>query len=285
MTRRFLTVILLAAGGCAPLAITGKPSNRLPISRLAPDAIVLDVAFVRLPAANEAAYEAIWEAADEQRLKPELRRDLASNGLRVGVFGQQLPTALRELVDAPQDTLVEQSQEFDASAIRLSGGRQHLQLRSGRGAKVVASKTFPELPMLLCEEGRIRGHQLSQAQCLLAVKAYPQGDSRVKLELLPEIEHGEMKSQWVGSEGSFMQRAGRERLALDRLRLQTLLSPGQWLVLSTTPEIKGLGESFFSESAGGTVDRRVLVMRLSQTQFDDLFAPEQTSAPLATPGE
>ena len=32
-------------------------------------------------------------------------------------------------------------------------------------------------------------------------------------------------------------------------------------------------------------ERRLLVIRYAQTQFDNLFAPEQTSAPLATPGE
>ena len=32
-------------------------------------------------------------------------------------------------------------------------------------------------------------------------------------------------------------------------------------------------------------ERRLLLIHYAQTQFDDLFAPEQTSAPLATPGE
>ena len=38
-------------------------------------------------------------------------------------------------------------------------------------------------------------------------------------------------------------------------------------------------------SRGSAVERRLLLIRFAQTQFDDLFAPEQTSAPLATPGE
>jgi hypothetical protein len=33
------------------------------------------------------------------------------------------------------------------------------------------------------------------------------------------------------------------------------------------------------------MERRMLVVRFSQAQIDDLFLPEQTSAPLATPGQ
>jgi len=68
---------------------------------------------------------------------------------------------------------------------------------------------------------------------------------------------------------------------LDRLRLESLLGPGQSLVVSATGDIKGLGEHFFSETANSAVQRRLLVIRVAQTQLDDLFAAEPTPAPLA----
>jgi hypothetical protein len=67
----------------------------LPPVKLAPDAVVLDTAFVRLPIKDQSAYDEIWQAADELALPAELRRTLALNGLRVGRFGQQLPARLR----------------------------------------------------------------------------------------------------------------------------------------------------------------------------------------------
>jgi len=82
-----------------------------------------------------------------------------------------------------------------------------------------------------------------------------------------------------------VQQTSQDRLILDRLRFEAMLSPGQSLLISTTPEIKGLGEHYFSQQASGAVDRRLLLVRFAQTQFDDIFAPAQTSAPLATPGE
>lgn len=274
----------VAAGGCAPLSPAAKPPSQLPPARLAPDAVVLDIAFVRLAALDRDAYRAIWNAADEQSIPASVRRDLATNGLRVGVYGQQLPPRLRELLDAPPSQLHNLS-EAATSDVELGGARQHLPLRAGHRSIVKASPLYPSLAVLVSEEGSVRGHQLTAARCILSLKPHPLGDGRVKLDLTPEIEHGETKSRWVGNEGMMIQQTGQERLVFDRLRLEAVLSPGQWLLVSTTPEIKGLGEHFFAHSVGGAVNRRALLIRYAQTQFDDLFAPEQTPARLATPGE
>ncbi len=274
----------MVISGCAPLNSSSRTSKSLPPGRLPPDAVVLDVAFVRLKAADVASYDAIWSAADEQRLDADLRGSLEKNGVRAGVLGQQLPLRLRELLDTPPKLLAELSQG-QPEELDFNGSRQHLPLRAGHRSVIKASKVFPSLPVLLSEEGSVRGYQLTDARCTLSLKAHPQGDGRVKLNLTPEIEHGEMKARWGGSEGMMIQQTSQDRLILDRLALETMLGPGQSLLVSTTPDIKGLGEYFFSQHVGGTVERRLLVIRYAQTQFDNLFAPEQSSAPLVTPGE
>jgi hypothetical protein len=279
-----LIVITLVACGCAPLNSAPKQSNRLPPARLAPDAVILDVAFVRLKASDQKVYEAIWNAADEQQFPSELRTRLTTNGLRVGIIGQQLPNQIRELLETRPGTLEDLS-EGATSDLEIGGSRQHLPVRAGYRSIIKASKVYPSLAVLLSEDGTVRGHQLADARCIVALKPYPMGDGRVKLGLTPEIEHGESKTRWTGSEGMMIQQTGQERLVLDRLRIDSVLSPGQSLLLSTTPEIKGLGESFFSQLVGSAVERRLLLIRFTQTQFDDLFAPEQTSAPLTTPGD
>jgi hypothetical protein len=261
-----------------------KSGNRLPARRLPPDAVVLDVAFVRFPASDAAKYEAIWNAADEQALGTDLRRALATNGLRVGVFGQQLPVPLRELLDAP-DKLSQSLTQAGEGEPDLATSRQHLPVRAGHRSIITASGILKTLPVLLSEEGTVRGHQLEDARCIFSLKAYPQGDGGVKLALTPEIEHGESKTRWGGTEGMLIHQVGQDRLVLDRLRWEAALRPGQSLLISGSPEIKGLGESFFSQKSGGQVERRMLVVRFSQAQIDDLFLPEQTSAPLATPGQ
>ena len=80
----------------------------------------------------------------------------------------------------------------------------------------------------------VRGHQLTDARCTLSLKAHPQGDGRVKLNVTPEIEHGEMKARWGGSEGMMIQQTTQDRLILDRLSFDALLGPGNILLLSVT---------------------------------------------------
>jgi hypothetical protein len=278
-----LAALALLLAGCVPLLPAKKDANQLPPVRLPPDAVAVDIATLRLPPGDSDLYDEIWQAADEQSIPVETRRELAANGLRAGIYGQEPPTCLRALLHAPQAKISDIS---DAAAeLELGSTRQHLPLRAGHRSVIQASPVFPSLPILTSDAGSVRGHQLTDARCTFALKAYPLGDGRAKLTLTPEIEHGESKSRWIGGEGLMIQQTGQDRLVLERLALDAVLSPGQWLILSTTPDIKGLGQHYFAHSAGGTLHRRVLVLRYSQTQFDDLFAPEQTTARLATPAE
>lgn len=286
--RRVALLAILAVGsGCARW-VTNLPeeTSKLPPPRMSPDSVVLELAFVRIPVTDQATNDAVWAEADEQHFPPELRRQLSANGLRMGVLGQELPQKLREALDAASaQALEDRSEDVATSDTEVNRAQRRLQCRTGRRAKIVVTKTHAKLPLLTIEEGQIRGNELTNAQCLFAFKPYPQGDGRVRLDMTPEVEHGEMTTRWVGQEGSLMQRVGRERLVLDRLRSAATLALGQVLVISTTSEVKGVGERFFTEPAGGTVERTLLLVRVAQTQFDDLFAPEQIPAPLATPAE
>jgi hypothetical protein len=293
MVRHAVISVLLHAlvftAGCAPIAALPirsetKKSNPLPSGKLPPDAVVLDLAFVSLKSNDDETYAAIWNATDELSLAPELRKSLATNGLRVGIYGQNLPPQLVALLDA-KPNLLEKIGEGGSGDLDLDGGRRQLPLRAGHRSIINISQVFPDLPVLISDDGQVRGQQLAQARCVLSLKSHPLGDGRVKLLLTPEIEHGEPKTRWMGSEGMMIQQTSQDRLTLDRLRWEVVLRPGESLLVGPTPEHKGLGEYFFTQTSGGNTKSRFLVMRFSQTQFDDLFAREQTSAPLATPGE
>lgn len=283
--------VLLAmsvASGCAPIALPkqtlAKKSNALPTARLAPDAVVLDIGFASLGLSDAETYTAIWNVTDEQSIEPELRRSLEANGLRVGIFGQQLPAELRGLLDA-KPNLLEAITAGGTGELELDGGRQQLPVRAGHRSIIKASQIYQRLPVLISEDGTVRGQQLVDARCVLSLKSFPLGDGRVKLVLTPEIEHGENKTRWLGSEGMMIQQTAQDRLVLDRLRWEVVLRPGETMLVGPQGDNRGLGEYFFAHKSGGNVQRRLLVVRFSQTQFDDLFAREQTSAPLATPGE
>jgi hypothetical protein len=118
---------------------------------------------------------------------------------------------------------------------------------------------------------------------LFVVRGYPSGDGTVRVDLVPEIRHGDVKQKWAPGNGTLLRDAGQEASAFDQLRLTAILSPGQTLLVTGTEEAKGLGGLLFSRGSGESSERLLLLLRLAQTQYDDLFAPEQTTEPLATP--
>lgn len=284
---RSLAICLwLTAGGCAswhPAEDEGV--SQLPASPLPADSVVLEVAFARMPLSDQAAYDEIWQHADEQAFPIEVRRELAANGLRCGILGNQLPMRLKQVLDRNASSLADQAEDAIEAESATSRADRRIQCRAGRRAKVYTSKTFDSLALLTQEQGVVRGWPLSQAQCLFGLKAYPQGDARARLDLVPEVEHGETKTQYVGREGTVMPQLARERVVLDSLKLEATLTPGHVLMISTTPEAKGLGNHFFVESSVAGPVRSLLLIRLAVTQHDDLFAPDQLSEPLATPAE
>lgn len=291
MHYRPLTALLFAAlawlgSGCALLTTTAqKPeSATLPAPALPANSVVLEVAFARLPLADAAAYDSIWSQVDEQHFPADLRRQLADNGVRCGIVGMQLPPQLKEVLDASELGILERGEDSPDDP-ELDRASRRIQCRSGQRGKILVTRQLDSFSLLLLEESRVRGFLLSQAQCLFGLKVYPQGDGRAKIELTPEVEHGEMKTQFVGRDGSVLPQLGRDRLVLDKLRLSGMLAPGHVLMIGGTPEAKGMGSSFFTQAESGATYRRLLLIRLAVTQYDDLFAPDQIITPLATPGE
>lgn len=294
VTRRaFLTLVpqlaitsLAAAGlyGCAPFKTPDElPGRILPTPRLSPDSVILEIGYAQLPVSDQGAYDEVWQLSDEQLIALELRQELTRNGLRCGVLGKNIPEKIRTFMD--KKGVDERSEELEAGDLEINRQPRRLQCRAARRAKILCSKRFEQLTLLTRNSGSVSGRPLQQAQCLIGLKPYPLGDGRVQLDLLPEVEHGELKQQWVGGEAQLIQKIGREKIPFDSLRLSLSISPGQMVILSATDPPKGLGEHFFVESAGGAPSRWLLFIRLALTQQDNLFAPELSALPLATPGE
>lgn len=234
-------------------------------------------------AANERAdFGDFWQEVDEQFLPTELRRRLAQNGFRCGRLDGRPSAGLQAAIDA------ETRRRESASPEELTGGSpqglQRLQNRAGRRGKIVTSELRESLAVLIPEGARLHGKSYSQAQCVVSVRSYPRGDGQIDLDLTPEIEHGQAKQRWLGesTEGSFRLDTSRERLELEQLRIASRLGPGQMIVLGPASPPRGLGRHFFAETSRDRLEPRILVIRLAQTQLDDLFAPERPPQSLAT---
>ncbi len=270
----WLVLALAAAGwvaGChGPIERGNSPL--LP-ARMGPESVALDIIFVRCPLGQRRFDVDLWAEIHEQELSPLLRRRLGQNGFRAGLVAGQVPLVLAELMELSEEPPVDSQVQQVELASADSEPRvlcRHLQLRPARRGEVLASDVYEELPLLVWHEGELTGQTLHQAQTVFALKAFPQPGGRVRLEVMPEVHHGQPRQNWVARDGMFLLEASRPKEVFDSLQLTVDLAPGDMLLLDSLPNRPGsLGHYFFAAEDGKPV-RRLLLVRLAQTQQDEL---------------
>jgi hypothetical protein len=270
-----LLSVLPAVISCAEVRPPGK--SPLKPARMSPDSVVLDIFFVRFPCGDAEINGPMWDEIDEQQFSSDLRARLAQNGFRVGLVGSQIPTRLAHLLKLTDQAAASPG----VSSVNLADlqvdppvTQEHKQLRAGQRMEIAASAVYDKLPVLTCESGDLCGREYTKAQAMMALEALPEPDGRVRLELTPELHHGEPRQQFVGSQGVLHLDAGRPRRVFKELAISMSLSPGQMAVFTCLPSRSGsLGHHFFTQDTSGRLDQRLIVIRLSQTQHDELFAP------------
>jgi len=244
------------------------------------DAVAMEVFFVRFPLGEAEANGPLWAEIDEMHLPAEVRQRLARNGLRVGLVGGQVPAGLVKLMEL-KDKPAPQPRSLENRVVDLEHAprvvRRRMELRPGVRTDVVASDTQDELSVLLCNAGGVEGETFRSAQAVFVMRAYPERDGRVRVRVVPEIQHGENKLRYVGTQGALRIEPGRAKRAFDDLAVEAVLAPGHMLILSTLLDRPGsLGYRFFTQDADGHVEQKLLVIRLAQTQHDELFDSTDT---------
>ncbi len=267
----WLTGCMLLVGlGCSNWETVTPTTRDLPIPRMSSDSVAMEVAFVRMSADQTERLHQLWSEIDEQLFPPTQRTHLNENGFRCGLVGMQLPIELRDLLETEQQaSVLEKPAPGDLDVLHQNG---RIQCRAGKRTEIPTCPSRDEM-VILHKDGdrqKVGGTRLRDALCVLVVRCFPQGNGAVRVELVPEIHHGTPRRQWVAGEGTFHLVTAREREVYSDLRFEATLMPGQTLVLSCTPEF-GLGHNFFLDATRGDAQQKLLLIRLSQTQRDDLF--------------
>lgn len=275
---RYLTVVCLSVLGCASW---DRPEQQLalPTPRMSRDSVVLEIESAEFDESQEQAFLGIWQALDEQFLPLETRRVLAANGIRCGVVGGQLPPALRTALESKQP-LMEQLEAGDLpdDGDELNSYRR-LSCRAGRDYEVIATRLSPRRVVMLRDGNHLSGETFEQAVGVFNLVTEPRGDGRVDIQIAPVVHHGATRQKWIAAQEGLVYHPGRSEQRVELLKFQTTLAAGATLVLGSTDERRGLGEWYFGDSK----KRRVLLIRLAQTQYDDLFGEEVGLQPLTTP--
>ncbi|MFP6621714.1 MAG: hypothetical protein VB877_20385 [Pirellulaceae bacterium] len=282
-----LTLVATAGllGGCqvwsTPLWTADQAKSlELPPPRMSADSVILEIAFVHVTPNDNRLDADFWHDLDEIPLAWKTHQRLQRNGIRCGLIAGQIPDSLQQLIQADKNTLdvkgLNGNLEHD-----LRRRNQRIHSRAGRrGHIILGHQIQPTMHMVFRDDDYASGETFHRAQCALEIRTYPQGDGRVRIQLLPEIQHGDMRSQYVGHDGSWLLNNNRETRSFSSLAMEVLMTPGESLALSCTPEVKGLGQHMFADGKHDSDTQYLVLIRLVQTQFDELFAPDQSNQPV-----
>jgi hypothetical protein len=273
----WLCSIALAVVGCAAV-VKPQAAPKSPLAPLAvsPDSINLEVFTAPAPVSDPQLDE-LWKLVDEQSLPADLRTRLAENGLRAGIIGPNVPQALADvlkLTDQPLDSGQLESFNLDPSAVKV----RVLHATAGKRVELAVGNPREEITLLESTGGHVRGKTLQKAECRLALRAHLEDDGRVRVELTPELHHGEYKNNIRGSgnDASFLLTQERPKRIFEELTLEPRLAPGQMLLVAARSDRpSSAGEHFFTDASGGAKPVKVLwALRAARASGDRAFADD-----------
>jgi hypothetical protein len=286
-----LAAVGLAAGGCRLLddGVTMEGRSPLKSGRPSPDSVALEMMWVRFADGDPLLNDEAWLDIDELPVSADVRRELANNGFRVGVIRGTLPDAMARALDQRGSAMADAADGSESAGIeRVTINTEELlaaepmeapkvrghtkQLRRNERWDIQASDVYPSLP-LLETYGRVLGGEIfADAQGVYALRAHPQGDRTVILELTPELHYGPYRQRYSSEAGVMMQASMRDRKVFSQLKMNVRLSPGEMLVLMNLPNAGSrLGEYFHTVESPSGRQQKLILLRLAQMPSSDVF--------------
>lgn len=257
------------------LPVPEDPQSFLKAVETAPDSVALEIFQVRVPATDEEMDAQLWQAADEQRLDLDVRHELIRNGFRAGVLGGSVPDSLATYLKLESE-MPENSAErvITGQMADPSVTRRVVQLDRNDSATIQVTSLRDKLNVLMNEDGGLRGRSYEQVQAVYSMRAEAIEGQRVDLRLTPELQHGELRNRYAGSDqGIFLVTPSRERELYDQLELSVELTPGELLVVGGLPDASGsLGHAFHAEGQRGPAELKLVLVRLVEVPGSEILA-------------
>lgn len=286
----FLFLMLIACPGCASwfnIFRFQSPDPESPTllhqAQMSPDSVVLEISILTLPSEKAHQIDELFKMLDVSKVDLEQRKIWDRNGLRVATSGTSLPMEFESLMASEIDA---ENSEDNSDETKMAP-RRRLQARSGKPFRVATNPVLPELTWFMMEENGYRhGGSREAAQTEFEVRSFAQGDGSTRLMIHPKIYFGEPKQTVTTANASLRYEMKRDEIRFPNLRLETQLSLGESLILAansngqsaeTADSQFGLGRAFFN---GKAHQCKMVVIRLAQSQKDDLFDSSQNSQSL-----
>ena len=244
-----------------PTATVGRAGRMVEAKRCA-----LAIVILTRPKDDRLLNEVAWQVADEQSIPPDLRRALATNGLRVGRISGDLPPAVDALLRA------ESTEQPSVSTVVYPSGQSTL-IDATHAAAVAKLDLLLSLP-----GGSVTGKPYEDVKGFVRVTPVLAATNAVELRVVPEVHHGPIQQSYgmlpegeVAAPREFKLSRGQAEEAFRELQATIPLEPGQWAVLGTRADSKGtLGDLIFRnvEKAEGRETQTLVLIQARRGDFD-----------------
>ncbi|QDU87334.1 hypothetical protein Pla175_06930 [Pirellulimonas nuda] len=275
MQRVLLLTVLFSLAGCTTLVIdSGDPlpgKSPLRAARGSDDAATLEIYWARLPLGGEHDESAFWNALHEHRVDAAVRRRLADNGLRAGVFGGALPDEVVKMLNPDGAS----GSNDTGDLLRETGvSRRIKQMRPGQQLDLQACDELAEASLVwMTPDGRMEGATYEQALPTYALTLASVEGGRARVRLTPEMRHGAPKHKYVSDETGLIGRQSMQREArvFDDLAMSVDLAPGETLLVVSSEEAGSRLGGYLHATDEKSGRRRAILIRVAQTPAEKLF--------------
>lgn len=231
----------------------------------------MQLAVAEFPTTLQSAWDSIEPEIDPQIVPFETRQLLDANGLSIGVLPTFLPAELLRLIDGASTDATNPAFQNGQPESGYLVTHQKIQNRDGESHWLQTAQDIEHLEWLLSDGELESSGSCFQASPGISVQTWQGGNNEVRIELTPEIRYGEKRTRIAVGEDDFAFSDRRRTQRFERLQTTVSLKPGYTLVL-WTPDEWGIGGQLLNAPA---LRKRFLLLRVIQTQRDDLFAPRQ----------
>lgn len=252
---------------------------------IASDTVGVETIFLRLSSVESEQLPDLWAYADQQILPPEQRMLLDQNGLRAGKFAGQLPAIAQAWVDQNAARIQNDPMEQAGVVADVSSFSELWRCRADQRKVLTVRNLSKETATLFYNEDGFRGGQFPSPHFLFSLYAKPLGPQSAQILLRPEMEYGESRRSVVAKDSAIRTQETRESIRWDSLSLVLPLQQGDCLILSGSPQPRGIGEYFFqTRSKEGEIQDVILLVRIAQLNAPDEFAQWQATKASNEPG-
>ncbi len=226
--------------------------------RVEPKFCMLNSAIISRSVGDKVVESSLWDVADEQSIKPELRQALEANGLRVGIITGELPADVIET--------------FHAKAPQAETQWVHFALPDGDTTPIVINEPVESVTLLLNHGGKVDGRDYHNALGRLLITPRQSGPHDIELRVVPQIQHGERR-RTIGAlqtgdtfaPQEFAIKDAQQEEILRELATSLLVKPGQTLVIGCrAAQARSLG-TFLCLQPEAKSDRMLQSVVLIQT--------------------